>query len=116
MFENKKKTDDGIWEVEPKDLCDNLLAVTVIDVRRADEFKGELGHIDGALLVTLETDLLKTMEAWDKSDDLVFVCRSGGRSAKAAILAQGRGFKNVFNLRGGMLQWNEEKLPLAVDD
>ena len=38
---------------------------------------------------------------------IVFVCRSGGRSARAAHLSIENGFKNVFNLKGGMILWNE---------
>lgn len=113
MFEKKKKTEDGIWEVTPQELLADVKNVTIIDVRRPDEYAGELGHIEGSILVTLETDLMKTMEAWDREDDIVFVCRSGGRSAKATIIAQEKGFKNVYNLTGGMILWNSLGLPRA---
>lgn len=111
MFENKKKTEDGIWEIEPKDLLEKKDQVTIVDVRRPDEFTGELGHIEGAILVTLETEFMNSIKNWDMDDEIVFVCRSGGRSGKATSIAQTKGFKNVYNMQGGMILWNELGLP-----
>ena len=111
MFENKKKTEDGIWEIEPKDLLEKKDQVTIVDVRRPDEFTGELGHIEGAILVTLETEFMNSIKNWDMDDEIVFVCRSGMRSAKATSIAQAKGFKNVYNMQGGMILWNELGLP-----
>ncbi len=111
MFENKKKTEDGIWEIEPKDLLEKKDQVTIVDVRRPDEFTGELGHIEGAILVTLETEFMNSIKNWDMDDEIVFVCRSGGRSGQATSIAQAKGFKNVYNMQGGMILWNELGLP-----
>jgi hydroxyacylglutathione hydrolase len=111
VFENKKKTTDGIWEVTPQEVLEKKDQVTIVDVRRPDEFTGELGHIDGAILVTLETEFLNSLPNWDVEDEIVFVCRSGARSGKATSLAQAKGFKNVYNMEGGMILWNELGLP-----
>lgn len=111
VFENKKKTTDGIWEVSPQELLEKKDQVTIIDVRRPDEFTGELGHIEGAILVTLETEFINSLPNWDAEDEIVFVCRSGARSGKATSIAQAKGFKNVYNMEGGMLLWNELGLP-----
>jgi hydroxyacylglutathione hydrolase len=48
-----------------------------------------------------------------KDEKIVFVCRSGMRSAESTKRALQAGFKNVFNLEGGMLKWNELKLPIV---
>ena len=85
----------------------------LIDVRRSDEFNNELGHITGAKLVTLGDDLksyLHTMK--DKEQEIVFVCRSGARSGDATRQAIQLGFKNVFNMTGGMIRWNELGYPV----
>ncbi len=82
----------------------------LIDVRRPDEFVGELGHIAGAHLITLGPDLEKFLDTYDRSEPIVFVCRSGQRSMQAAQLAVQKGFESVGNLVGGMLRWNELKL------
>jgi sulfur dioxygenase len=85
----------------------------VIDVRGADEFVGELGHIKGAKLVTLGPELHQFLETAPKDENYLFVCRSGGRSTQASLLAKSKGFNRVTNLAGGMLHWNE--LALKAD-
>lgn len=86
---------------------------TVIDVRGPDEFVGELGHIKGAQLVTLGIDLHNFFETAAKDKNYLFVCRSGGRSTQATLLAKSKGFTNVTNMAGGMIHWNE--LALKAD-
>ncbi|MHB1518113.1 MAG: rhodanese-like domain-containing protein [Acidimicrobiales bacterium] len=46
---------------------------------------------------------------------VVVVCRSGGRSARAAELLRGAG-ASVTNLSGGMLAWAQAGLPVLTDD
>ena len=79
----------------------------VIDVRGGDEFTGDLGHIKGAKLVTLGEELHQFLERAPKEDSYLFVCKAGGRSTQASLLALSKGFKNVTNLFGGMIHWNE---------
>ncbi|MDB5038950.1 MAG: rhodanese-related sulfurtransferase [Bacteriovoracaceae bacterium] len=95
-----------IPEITPTELNKKLAQVKIIDVRRPDEFSGELGHIAGAILATLETDLDTYLFRLSKDETYVFVCRSGGRSAAATKLAISNGFLKVFNMTGGMLAWN----------
>lgn len=107
------KTEDsgGIQEVHPNELKPHLAKVRLIDVRRPDEFTGELGHIQGAELLTLGPDLLTTLEKGSKDQNIVFICRSGGRSGQATMIALDMGYNNAVNLKGGMLLWNELGLP-----
>ena len=56
--------------------------------------------------------LLDASATWDPRREVVLVCRSGGRSARAAVALAGRGFRNLSNLRGGMLAWNAVRLPV----
>lgn len=84
----------------------------VIDVRRPDEFRGELGHIPEARLVPLDT-LEHEAKSWDLHQPIVLVCRSGGRSGKAATLLESMGFHRVASMAGGMMAWNRKGLPVA---
>lgn len=84
----------------------------LVDVRNADEFQGELGHIEGARLATLGEDLKRFLAGVDRSTSLVFVCRSGRRSEEAARTAMQMGFANVANLEGGMIRWNACGFPV----
>jgi hydroxyacylglutathione hydrolase len=100
----------GVFDVDPKELVKKKDEVVVIDVRQPEEFTGELGHIPGSKLIVLDT-LPEHLDELPKNKTIVFVCRSGGRSARAAAYALSEGFKDVYNLKGGMLLWNELHLP-----
>jgi glyoxylase-like metal-dependent hydrolase (beta-lactamase superfamily II)/rhodanese-related sulfurtransferase len=84
----------------------------LIDVRRADEYQGELGHIAGSHLITLGDRFKTFLESYDRSEEIIFICRSGQRSAEATKLGIQMGFKNVANLVGGMKRWNECAYPV----
>ncbi len=78
----------------------------LLDVREPEEFVGDLGHIEGALLVpldALERRLPKLAGYVDR--DVVVVCRAGARSASAGAILRRAGFARVYNLAGGMLAW-----------
>ncbi len=114
----KTKMISGIPEVSVEDVFAQASAVAakkvrLIDVRRPDEFNGELGHIEGAELVTLGEDLNQFLEKTDRSEEIIFVCRSGGRSGQATIDSQNKGYKFTANMTGGMIQWNEKKQPVV---
>src|SRR5690606_10175368 len=96
----------GVTDVEPKEVQDLTAQLLIVDVRRPDEFNGELGHVPGAKHMVLD-ELPQTLEQLPKDQTIVFVCRSGGRSGRAAAFAQQQGYGQVFNMKGGMLLWNE---------
>lgn len=79
----------------------------LLDVRTDEEWAR--GHAAGAAHVPL--DELDTNDL-DPAMPVITVCRSGGRSAKAARTLAAAGF-NVSNLAGGMQSWEELGLPVA---
>lgn len=103
---------DDVPEITPEDFKNSGGNVTLIDVRRPDEFEGELSHIAGARLITLGPDLDNFLKSHDKNDEIVFVCRSGARSGRATLQSRSLGFSKSVNLQGGMLLWNERKFPV----
>jgi rhodanese-related sulfurtransferase len=111
MFKEKLNihVNNGIPEVLPQNLKDHLKSVRIIDVRRPEEFIGELGHIEGAELVTLGPALIQYLEKSSRDEEIVFVCRSGGRSGQATQISKDLGYSNTANMVGGMLRWNELK-------
>jgi sulfur dioxygenase len=85
----------------------------VLDVREEEEYRGELGHISGSMLIPLKTLSSKAGELTPhKSEEIVIVCRSGVRSSTAATILTALGFEKTVNLKGGMLEWNEAHLPV----
>ena len=101
----------GVIEITAEELKNRVNEVHVIDVRRPDEFSGELGHIAGARLIVLNTIPERLLEL-PRDGALVFVCLMGGRSAKAAMFAKENGVTQVYNLQGGMLRWNQLGYPI----
>lgn len=85
--------------------------VRVIDVRGMGEIAA--GTVPGAEPLPLHTLPLKVSEL-KRDETLVFVCRSGARSAQACAFLSQHGFEKIFNLRGGMMAWAQNGLPAAA--
>lgn len=80
-----------------------------IDVRQPEEWAE--GTIPGVQRISL-ADLPSRLDHLDKSRTYVMVCRSGGRSGRAAALMAGQGFEKILNFDGGMLAWYAAGYPL----
>jgi sulfur dioxygenase len=102
----------GIHEIQPDMLDENLAEAQIVDVREIDEFEGPLGHIAQAQLIPLG-ELASRANTLARDRPLVTVCRSGARSAQAAVILQRQGFKQVANLAGGMLRWRAHGHPVV---
>ena len=100
----------GLWEIEPAALEERLHAVTVLDVRERAEFDGVLGRVPGAqhLPMAALAGAAATLPALAQGRPVVTVCRSGTRSAQAALLLARAGVPEVANLAGGLLRWRGE--------
>jgi hydroxyacylglutathione hydrolase len=108
--------DSQIHQLEPAEIARNLAEFDhIIDVRRPDEFNAELGHLANARLLTIDETFAGKLAEFPRDLNYVFVCRSGGRSARAARIAIDMGFLHVTNMKGGMLKWKEQELPSVQD-
>ena len=83
----------------------------LVDVRETDELLQSRGPITvHAPLSSFRPDLL--LEQNLKHNDVLFlICRVGGRSAQACEILVNAGFKNVYNVEGGMIEWENQNLP-----
>jgi len=89
-------------------LRDAQTAYRLIDVREPYEYAA--GHIEGAQnipLGELKAAVSSFLSSSDGAQTLVFICRSGGRSAQACELARSKGLGQVLNLHGGMMAWQQ---------
>ena len=85
----------------------------LLDVREPDEYTDELGHIQASVLIPLKEVPTRAGEIErHKESRVIVVCRAGVRSTTAAAILTGLGFQHVSNLKGGMLDWNEQQLPV----
>lgn len=103
----------GVPELSAEWLRDHAEELVVIDVREPDEYRGELGHLASAELVPLGS-LSVAAASLSRDRPTVTVCRSGGRSGRAALELARLGFSRVASLRGGMREWNAKGLPVEL--
>jgi thioredoxin len=86
----------------------------LIDVRSPEEFKSQ--HIDNASNINWNGDDFETKASkLDKSKPIFVYCTVGGRSKKAADKLQEMGFKQIYNLEGGIMKWNAAGLAPKSD-
>jgi len=76
----------------------------LVDVRTPEEFAE--GNIEGAKNINFhDADFEAQMLQFDKEKPLYIYCRSGARSAKAAEQLQEMGFREIYDIEGGFLNW-----------
>jgi rhodanese-related sulfurtransferase len=83
----------------------------VVDVRELREIAG--GTIPGAQAMPLATVPLRINEL-AKDQKIVMICHSGARSAQACMFLRQQGYTDVHNLRGGVLSWAGNRLPIKL--
>ena len=88
---------------ELKSRLDHGDSLFLLDVR--DEYEFEISNIGGHLIPLPE--LPKRLKELSARQEIVTVCKMGPRGVKAAELLQKAGFKNVYNLRGGIHAWSD---------
>lgn len=95
-------------EISTAELDEQLkkgVKLNLIDVREPDEWQE--GHIKEARLIPLSEFQARAHEVHDVEGDVVFICRSGGRSGRVCEFLSMQGFE-VTNVTGGMLAWSGE--------
>jgi len=91
-----------------------LPAANIVDVRTPEEY--EKGHIVNAVNIDWNGDNFEQkISSLDKSKPVFVYCLSGGRSAMAAEAMRDKGFKQVFEMRGGFMKWRAANLPETTD-
>ncbi|MSP84741.1 MAG: rhodanese-like domain-containing protein [Flavobacteriaceae bacterium] len=90
------------------DQLENDENAVILDVRTEDECN------EGIILGAINIDIYKgqgfidLIEELDKTKNYYIYCKSGGRSGQACSIMNQLGFKNTYNLLGGMMDWNGE--------
>jgi rhodanese-related sulfurtransferase len=109
------------WDVES--LMDTEPELLLLDVREPNEF--EALHIRGSLNIPrgiLETaceygyEETEPVLASARDREIVVICRSGNRSALAALSMQVLGYQKVSSLKTGLKGWTDAELPLIDGD
>jgi rhodanese-related sulfurtransferase len=85
--------------------------LVLLDVREDDEWQA--GHASGAIHIPrMMLPERITAAVADKGARIVLYCRSGKRSAAAAVTMRRLGYTNVFSLAGGLNAYQQAGLPV----
>jgi rhodanese-related sulfurtransferase len=89
---------------ELKQKLDSGAKVNLVDVREPQEY--EEVNIGGRLVPLGKVQTMQVEELEDlKGEEVIVYCRSGRRSMLACQVLEQLGFKDTYNLEGGILAW-----------
>ena len=94
-----------LWDISAKELAARIKAgedLRVIDVREPHE--QEISRLEGAEMIPLG-QVASRLSELDSAEEIVLICKSGTRSARALEILISAGFKKVKNLKGGINAW-----------
>ena len=100
---NQLEMDITVQELKEKlDRKDNFIFIDVREPHEYEEFNL------GAKLIPIGT-VMNSIDDYEGQEDeeIIIHCRSGARSGMAQQLFQAKGFKNVRNVIGGVLAWQD---------
>ena len=102
-------SDNSLIELGPSEFSQKLNEDTnaiLIDVRTHGEYTD--GHIPNSILINIyEPTFIDDIQKLDRNKNYYLYCRSGSRSYYVGQFMMKQGFKNVYNLSSGILNWNK---------
>ncbi|MCA1803622.1 MAG: MBL fold metallo-hydrolase [Rhodothermaceae bacterium] len=93
---------DHITQISAEDLHDKITGSStfvLLDVRATNEYDDS--HIEGAINIPV-ADLREKHKDLNKKDEIIVICSSGNRSSLGVSILRQHGFKNLYNVAGGM--------------
>ena len=82
----------------------------ILDAREKDEY--EVSHIKNAKYVGYDDFKIERLMGANKETTIFIYCSVGYRSEKVGEKLKREGYKNVFNLKGGIFDWVNSGYPL----
>ncbi|MBO2944930.1 rhodanese-like domain-containing protein [Paenibacillus sp. F411] len=98
----------SIPQITPSELrsrLDNGEKLYMIDVREDDEVAQ--GMIPGAKHIPMG-EIPDRIQEIPADQEVIFICRSGGRSQRVCDYLSQQGLDKLVNMQGGMLEWNAD--------
>jgi glyoxylase-like metal-dependent hydrolase (beta-lactamase superfamily II)/rhodanese-related sulfurtransferase len=102
----------AVLEISPQWVAAHMAAVCVVDVRTRLETEEESARLPGALMIPVN-ELRDRLAEVPNDKPVMTICRSGKRSVLAFTILRSAGYKQVASVKGGLLRWYEEGLPVA---
>lgn len=88
--------------------------IIILDVRTSEEINA--GYIPNSTFIDYyDKNFEKKINLINASKKIYTLCKSGGRSVKAAEILSKNGFRNVYNLEGGFMRWKANKMPYDIN-
>ena len=102
-----------------KDFNEKLEADNIILVDMRNFYESEVGHFKGAITPEVENfreslPIIADMLAENKDKTMLMYCTGGIRCEKASAYMKHRGFENVFQLEGGIIEYTRQCRNLGV--
>jgi thioredoxin 1 len=87
----------------------------LLDVRTPGEYNEE--HLNNAVNIDYNSaDFEAQIKKLEKSRPVFLYCLSGGRSGSAVSVLAANGFKEIYNMQGGIMQWRAAKFPTNLNN
>lgn len=96
---------------DQKDIIESSI---FLDTREKEEF--EVSHLNGAKWVGYETFSIESLQDMPKNQPIVVYCSIGARSQDIGKRLKSAGYKEVYNLYGGIFHWVNEDNPVYKND
>jgi len=100
--------------IQSQDISPDAKCLVILDVRTSPEYV--LGHLIGSINLDFRSPSFRDEIArLDRDKAYLLYCRTGRRSARAAMLMISLGFMELYNLTKGIEQWQREGFEVVLD-
>lgn len=82
----------------------------ILDVRPMAKYQQY--RLDRSILAATKEDLKRVVKKVDRSDTIFVYCEKELRSGPAVEILDSLGYTNVYELKGGLISWRRNALPL----
>lgn len=106
VFTISLSTAAGLKTIEGQELVAMMSdgrGIVIVDVREPELFSA--GHIKGAINIPYDTAKPRVFKELTPNDRIVFVCHGGPMGDELGHILVQNGYKDVYNLKGGMKKW-----------
>ena len=109
----KEESTSAIEVISPQEVYDAVYSkdtsAQLVDVRTDAEYT--VSHLKNAQNICVtNNDFKEKVKTLNKNEPVYVYCKKGGRSAQAAKILTEMGFKKVYDLQGGITNWEEKGL------
>ena len=99
----RRESKKAVVNLSEKEFIENMRKGQLVDLRKKEEF--EEGHINGARNIPLVM-LTRNPGRLRKDLPIYLYCEKGKVSKRAALVLYGKGYEQIYQLDGGLVNWN----------